>query len=131
MAIVVDEFGVTSGLVTLEDIVEELVGEIQDEFDDERPAVEKRKDGSYIVNAHASILDVNALLPMPLPESTEYSTVAGFVNVLFSGIPEVGQEIDDENYQVRILKRSRGSVDSVLLAPRFSAQSAASIDEAN
>lgn len=120
MAIVVDEFGVTSGLITLEDIVEELVGEIQDEFDDERPAVEKRKDGSFIVNAHASIIDVNALLPSALPESTEYSTVAGFVNVLFSGIPEVGQEIDDESYHVRILKRSRGSVDSVLLTPRTS-----------
>jgi CBS domain containing-hemolysin-like protein len=119
MAIVVDEFGVTSGLVTLEDIVEELVGEIQDEFDDERPAVEKRKDGSYIVNAHASILDVNAHLPSSLPESTEYSTVAGYVNVLFSGIPEVGQESDDDAYHVRILKRSRGSVDSVLLTPRI------------
>lgn len=126
MAIVVDEFGVTSGLVTLEDIVEELVGEIQDEFDDERPAVEKRKDGSFIVNAHASILDVNALLPIALSESTDYSTVAGFVNVLFSGIPEVGQELDDESYHVRILKRSRGSVDSVLLTPRTKEDIAAS-----
>jgi CBS domain containing-hemolysin-like protein len=118
MAIVVDEFGVTSGLVTLEDIVEELVGEIQDEFDDERPAVEARKDGGFIVNAHASILDVNALLPLPLPESGEYSTVAGFVNVIFSGIPEVGQECADGVYSVRVLKRARGSVDSVLLTPR-------------
>jgi CBS domain containing-hemolysin-like protein len=118
MAIVVDEFGVTSGLVTLEDIVEELVGEIQDEFDDERPAVEPRKDGGFIVNAHAPILDVNALLPAPLPESGEYSTVAGFVNVIFSGIPEVGQECVDGAYVVRVLKRSRGSVDSVLLTPR-------------
>ncbi len=117
MAIVVDEFGVTCGLVTLEDIVEELVGEIQDEFDDERPAVEARKDGGFIVNAHASILDVNALLPAPLPESGEYSTVAGFVNVIFSGIPEAGQECVDGPYVVRVLKRSRGSVDSVLLTP--------------
>lgn len=117
MAIVVDEFGVTSGLVTLEDIVEELVGEIQDEFDDERPAVEARKEGDFIVNAHASILDVNAQLPFELPESPEYSTVAGFVNVVFSGIPEVGQECDASGYRVKILKRSRGSVDSVLLTP--------------
>jgi len=117
MAIVVDEFGVTSGLVTLEDIVEELVGEIQDEYDDERPAVEKRKDGGFVVNAHAPIIDVNNLLPVPLPESSEYSTVAGFVNVLFSGIPEVGQECNDTAYQIRVLKRSRGSVDTVLLTP--------------
>jgi CBS domain containing-hemolysin-like protein len=120
MAIVVDEFGVTSGLVTLEDIVEELVGEIQDEFDDERPAVEKRADGSFVVNAHASIIDVNALLPKHLPESPEYSTVAGYVNVLFSGIPEVGQEQADDVFLVRVLKRSRGSVDSVLLVPQVS-----------
>jgi CBS domain containing-hemolysin-like protein len=115
MAIVVDEFGVTSGLVTLEDIVEELVGEIQDEFDDERPAVEPRRDGGFVVNAHASILDVNTHLPSPLPESSEYSTVAGFVNVIFSGIPEVGQEMNGGAYRVKVLKRSRGSVDSVLL----------------
>jgi CBS domain containing-hemolysin-like protein len=118
MAIVVDEFGVTSGLVTLEDIVEELVGEIQDEFDDERPVVERWADGSFLVNAHASIIDANALIPHPLPESSEYSTVAGYVNVLFSGIPEVGQEADDTSYRVRILRRSRGSVDSVQLIPQ-------------
>jgi CBS domain containing-hemolysin-like protein len=128
MAIVVDEFGVTSGLVTLEDIVEELVGEIQDEFDDERPAVEKRKDGSFIVNAHASILDVNSLLPVALPESTEYSTVAGYVNVLFSGIPEMGQEAENEVYHVRILKRSRGSVDSALLTLLTKENKAQSVD---
>ena len=117
MAIVVDEFGVTSGLVTLEDIVEEIVGEIQDEYDDESPAVEMRKEGDFIVNAHASILDVNSFLPKPLPESPEYSTVAGLLNVLFSGIPEVGQSCSECGYEFRIIKRSRGSVGSVLLIP--------------
>jgi CBS domain containing-hemolysin-like protein len=120
MAIVVDEFGVTSGLVTLEDIVEELVGEIQDEFDDERPVVERRVDGGYLVNAHASVGDVNSLLPDALPESAEYSTVAGLMNVIFSGIPEIGQEKDIENYKVKILKRSGGSVDTVILFPKSS-----------
>ena len=117
MAIVVDEFGVASGLITLEDIVEELVGEIQDEYDDERPVVEKRKEGDFIVNAHASILDVNAHLPAQLPESPEYSTVAGFLNILFSGIPEVGQSCEGSGYSFKVLKTSRGSVDSVLLTP--------------
>lgn len=117
MAIVVDEFGVTSGLVTLEDIVEELVGEIQDEYDDERPAVEQRKDGSFVVNGHASIIDVNAHLPVPLPEGPEYSTVAGLINMVFSGIPEVGQSCSNGEYEFKVLKRSRGSVDSVLLTP--------------
>jgi CBS domain containing-hemolysin-like protein len=115
MAIVVDEFGVASGLITLEDIVEELVGEIQDEYDDERPVVEKRKEGDFIVNAHASILDVNAHLPVQLPESPEYSTVAGLLNILFSGIPEVGESCEDGTYCFKVLKTSRGSVDSVLL----------------
>jgi CBS domain containing-hemolysin-like protein len=115
MAIVVDEFGVACGLITLEDIVEELVGEIQDEYDDERPVVEKRKEGDFIVNAHASILDVNAYLPVQLPESPEYSTVAGFLNILFSGIPEVGESCEDGTYSYRVLKTSRGSVDTVLV----------------
>ncbi len=117
MAIVVDEFGITSGLVTLEDIVEEIVGEIQDEYDDEGPVVEPRKDGSFVVNGHASIIDVNAALPKSLPEGAEYSTVAGLINVVFSGIPEVGQTCGNGHYEFKVLKRSRGSVDSVLLTP--------------
>jgi CBS domain containing-hemolysin-like protein len=124
MAIVVDEFGVASGLITLEDIVEELVGEIQDEYDDERPVVEKRKEGDFVVNAHASILDVNASLPAPLPESSDYSTVAGLLNILFGGIPEVGQSCEDGRYSFKILKTSRGSVDSVLLKLRPEADTA-------
>ena len=117
MSVVVDEFGVTCGLVTLEDIVEELVGEIQDEYDDERPVVEKTEQGTFIVNAHASILDVNSYLPVHLREAPEYATVAGLVNVLFSGIPEVGQKTRDDHYEYKVLKRSQGSVDSVLLTP--------------
>jgi hypothetical protein len=92
-----------------------VYSDLQDEYDDERPVVEKRKEGDYIVNAHASVLDVNSHLPVALPESAEYSTVAGLLNVLFGGIPEVGQSCRDGQYSFKVLKTSRGSVDSVLL----------------
>lgn len=115
MAVVVDEFGVTSGLVTLEDIVEELVGEIQDEYDEEAPVVEKKSDSSFVVNAHAAIIDVNKSLPVPLPEGADYATLAGLINVIFGLIPDVGQTKVFERYQFTILRRSKRSVDSALL----------------
>src|SRR5690606_31255761 len=75
IAIVLDEFGGTAGMVTLEDIVEELVGEIQDEYDEEIPVVEKISDTEYMVDASANVHDVNELLPVELPESNDYDTI--------------------------------------------------------
>ena len=69
IAIVTNEFGATAGIVTMEDIIEELVGEIQDEHDEEKPTVEKKSETEFIVNAHSSIGDVNESLPMSIPEN--------------------------------------------------------------
>ena len=91
IAIVLDEFGGTAGMVTLEDIVEELVGEIQDEYDEEKPIVEKISDSEFIINASASIYDVNEFLPHDLPEDGDYDTLAGLLGELFGKIPEVGE----------------------------------------
>ncbi|HEX8505529.1 MAG TPA: hemolysin family protein, partial [Hymenobacter sp.] len=82
IAIVSDEFGGVSGIVTIEDIIEELVGEIQDEYDNEVPVVEKVSETEYRVNTSTPISDANEYLPYPLPEGDDYETVGGLLNVI-------------------------------------------------
>jgi CBS domain containing-hemolysin-like protein len=113
MAIVTSEFGGITGLVTMEDIIEELVGEIQDEYDEEKPSVEKKSDTEFIVNALSAISDVNEVLPIALPESPHYETVSGLLNYLFGRIPAVNEKREFGGYEFLILKRFRHSVESV------------------
>jgi CBS domain containing-hemolysin-like protein len=115
MAIVTNEFGGTEGIVTMEDIIEELVGEIQDEHDEEKPAVEKKSEHEYLVNATANISDINDLLPIALEEGQDYETVSGLVNKIFGGIPAVNETIDFGGYRFTIIKRFKHSVEQVKL----------------
>lgn len=115
MAIVTNEFGATAGVVTMEDIIEELVGEIQDEHDDEIPTVEKKSETEYIVNAHSSISDVNEALPMSLPENPKYETVSGLINFLWGRIPAVNEKRHYEGYEITILQRKKQTVELVKL----------------
>ncbi|PBQ34418.1 hemolysin [Sphingobacteriaceae bacterium] len=115
MAIVTNEFGSTAGLVTMEDIIEELVGEIQDEHDEEMPNVEKKSDTEFIVNAQAPITDVNQALPIALPENPQYETVSGYINVIFGRIPAINEKRQKDGYDITIIKRNRQSVESVRL----------------
>ena len=115
MAIVSDEFGGVSGIVTMEDIMEELVGEIQDEYDEEVPVVEKMSDFEFKVSTAASILDVNDFLPYPLPEGEDYETVGGLINVIFGTIPEVGDTAVFQEYEFKVLEKSQRNIESVLL----------------
>jgi CBS domain containing-hemolysin-like protein len=113
MAIVTNEFGATAGLITMEDIIEELVGEIQDEHDEEKPNVEKKSDSEYIVNAQAAITDVNEALPIALPENTHYETVSGYINYIFGRIPATNDKRYSDGYKITILKRTRQSVETI------------------
>lgn len=113
IAIVLDEFGGTSGLVTLEDIVEELVGEIQDEYDEEKPIVEQVSDTEFVVDASASIHDVNEYLPSELPASADYDTIAGLMSELFDKIPDVGEQKEYCAYNFTILKKTQQNIESV------------------
>lgn len=110
MAIVVDEFGGTAGLITLEDIIEELVGEIQDEHDDEKALVEQTGETEYRVRAAAAISDVNEHLPRPLPESEQYDTVAGLMNYLFGRIPDLQEQVAFAGYECTILQKTKRNV---------------------
>lgn len=115
MAVVSDEFGGVSGIVTIEDIMEELVGEIQDEYDNEVPVVEKIAEDEYRVNPATSISDANEYLPFPLPEGDDYETVGGLLNVIYGSIPEVGDVAVLDPYAFRVLQRSRRAVELVQL----------------
>ncbi|MBS1704644.1 MAG: HlyC/CorC family transporter [Armatimonadetes bacterium] len=97
MAIVQDEFGGTAGLVTIEDIVEELVGEIVDEYDRETAAIVKNGVG-WIVSGKVNIYDLNAAVGSDF-ESDEFDTIAGYVFGLFGRQPKIGDSVEDDQYR--------------------------------
>ncbi len=103
MAIVVSEFGGTIGLVTLEDILEELVGDIQDEHDHEVQIVTTTDKLVYQVVAQSPLYDINKLLPLPFPESDEYETLAGLLTYHRASLKE-GEEFILFKYKIKILR---------------------------
>jgi len=94
MAIVVDEYGGVEGLITMEDILEEIVGEIQDEYDVESQSVEPEKSGVYLVNPMISIEDFNKRFNLNIPEDPDYQTLSGFLQKVTGHIPEIYERID-------------------------------------
>ncbi len=118
MAIVVDEFGGTAGLVTLEDIIEELIGEIFDEYDkDETVGIKKLEDGTYLIDASTPINDIEREIGVEFPK-TEYETLAGYLLELFRRIPSTGEEIAVGNFEFKIVASSRNRIEKVLMRMR-------------
>ncbi|NSL87076.1 HlyC/CorC family transporter [Chitinophaga sp. Mgbs1] len=115
MAVVTNEFGDTEGIVTMEDILEELVGDIQDEHDHESPIVEQKDENTFLVDAHEYLADINELLPAPLPESEHYETLSGLINYVHGNIPREGEVLVIDHYEVLILKMFRSSVEKARL----------------
>lgn len=104
MAIVIDEYGGTAGLVTMEDIIEELVGEIWDEHDEVIEWFQKIGENKYLISCNANLEDFFDLLDLEYDDEFDVSTVNGWVTMLFEGIPEVGGQISYKNIDITITK---------------------------
>ena len=102
MAIVVDEYGAVTGLVTIEDLIEEIVGEIRDEYDTESP-VQMLKDGAMLIDASLAVRDLNEDYHFDIPESNEYDTVGGFMLSNLQRIPLVGDSYDTDTNKFTIV----------------------------
>lgn len=114
MAIVIDEYGAVSGLVTLEDLLEEIVGEIRDEYDTESPVIQL-SDGSMIIDASLSIHDLKDDYEIEIPESDEYETLGGFILTHLQRIPQSGDTIELDHKKLRIVEMVGQRVSKVKL----------------
>ena len=104
MALVVNEFGEVEGLATLEDLVEEIVGEIRDEYDrEERGPVERLPDGSMVIQGSALLKDLKTDFGLPFEESPDYHTLAGFMLAKLKRIPRAGEWVEDNGYKLTIV----------------------------
>jgi len=117
-ALVVDEYGALEGLITLEDILEEIVGEIDDEHDLTVEGVRQQPDGSVHVDGHVTIRDLNRAMDWDLPDD-EAVTVAGLVIHEAQTIPEAGQIFIFHRHRFQILRRNRNQITAVAVSPRI------------
>ncbi len=113
IVIVLDEYGVTAGLITLEDLLEEIVGEIRDEYDeDEEELFRRLEDGRYLLDGSMRLEDVNELLGLSL-ESDEYDSIAGYVISLSDDLPEEGETFRSGNVLFTVRKLDHNRIDTV------------------
>jgi CBS domain containing-hemolysin-like protein len=122
MAMVVDEYGGFMGIVTLEDILREIVGDIGDEFDVEVKQVEKQADGTFLVDASMHTVDFAVAFGFALPEG-EYETLGGFLSSLAGSIPEVGERFSFNGWQFIVHAKEGPRIDRVrLMKPKGAAK---------
>lgn len=117
MMIVVDEYGGTAGIITLEDLIEEIVGEIEDEYDTYEDEVEVLGTDAYCVNGDLKVEDLNKLLDLDIEED-EFDTIAGFILSIINRIPEQGDLIDYEDYQFTIEQIERNRIEKVKITKK-------------
>ena len=115
MAIVVDEFGGTAGMITLEDLVEEIFGDIEDEHDRRKLIARKTGENTYELSGRLEIERVNELFDLDIPESDDYQTIAGFIVTNLEVIPNQGEEHTIGNYTIHINKKTGARLELITL----------------
>ena len=115
LAVVVDEFGGTSGLVSLEDIMEEITGEIEDEHDNTNLVAKQLSDHEYILSARQEIEKVNEMFDLDLPESDEYMTVGGLILHEYQSFPKLNEIVKIGRYEFKIVKNTATKIELVRL----------------
>lgn len=115
LGIVVDEFGGTSGLISLEDIVEEIFGDIQDEHDVENYVAKQIDDGDYILSARLEIDRINEMFNLDLPKSDEYMTLGGLILHQYRSFPKLNEVVKIDKYSFKIIKNTMTKIELVRL----------------
>lgn len=118
MAQVVDEYGGTSGIITIEDILEEIFGEIEDEHDVEEFSFTKLDDGSYLISGRLEIDRINEELDLNIKTSEEYETIAGMILEKLERFPEKNEEIDFEDFKIIVIEAEQPKIELVKLMPK-------------
>ena len=115
LGVVVDEFGGTSGLVSLEDIVEEIFGDIEDEHDSTKYVAKQIADGDYLLSARLEIDKVNEMFDLDLPESDEYMTIGGLILHEYQSFPKLNEVVKFDKYEFKIIKSTSRKIELVQL----------------
>lgn len=117
LAIVIDEFGGTEGIISMEDIFEEIVGEIHDEYDEVKKEVEQASDGSAIVDASIGIHEFNEQFGAEIPDLPDYETLAGFLQKVTGRLPEINEEIHQIGFSFKIVTKTARRLKKVKVSP--------------
>ncbi len=115
LGVVIDEFGGTSGIVSLEDIVEEITGDIEDEHDNQKYVAKQLSDGEYMLSARLEIDKVNELFDLELPESDDYKTVGGLILHEYQSFPKLNEVVQIGRFEFKIIKNTMTKIELVRL----------------
>jgi CBS domain containing-hemolysin-like protein len=118
LGVVVDEFGGTSGIVSLEDIVEEIFGDIEDEHDNQKYVARQLEDGDYMLSARLEIEKVNEMFDLQLPESDDYMTIGGLILHEYQSFPKLNEVVTIGCYEFKIIKNTMTKIELVRLKVR-------------
>lgn len=115
LAVIVDEFGGTSGIVTMEDLVEEIFGEIEDEHDSKNYTAKQTAPGEYVLSGRLEIAQANEILDLDLPESDEYLTVGGLILHEFQNFPKLNEPVCFGHWEFKVIKKTTTKIELVQL----------------